>query len=171
MILSFKQLLIINVFLGSSFVNSDAYKKLGIPVAKSILIHGVSGVGKTRLVRRVSQVLASTLYEISSHDLLSFDADEYDLVEFTKYNPFSLLVNQAILNSPSIVVIRDLDALGSAGDKTRKILDILSKEIDRIGDTDPVCIVGLGRNLKSIPESLRKTDIFRQHMTLPIPSL
>jgi SpoVK/Ycf46/Vps4 family AAA+-type ATPase len=35
----------------SSFVNSDAYRKLGIPVAKSILIRGVSGVGKTRLVK------------------------------------------------------------------------------------------------------------------------
>jgi hypothetical protein len=69
------------------------------------------------------------------------------------------------------VIIRDLDALGSGGDKARRILDIISKETDRIGDTDPVCIVGLGRDLKSIPESLRKTDIFRQHMTLPIPSL
>lgn len=37
----------------SSFENSEAYCKLDIPVAKSILIHGVSGVGKSRLVQYV----------------------------------------------------------------------------------------------------------------------
>ncbi|KAI8332782.1 hypothetical protein BD560DRAFT_51734 [Blakeslea trispora] len=35
----------------SSFENSGAYSQLNIPVAKSILIHGVSGVGKSWLVR------------------------------------------------------------------------------------------------------------------------
>lgn len=111
------------------------------------------------------------VYEISIHDLLSFSEEEYDLVEFTNYNPLHLLVNKAISNAPAMVVIRDIDALGSSGDKTRKILEIMSKEIDRISDTKPICIVGLARDLKSIPESLKKTDIFRQHMTISIPSL
>ncbi|KAG2231717.1 hypothetical protein INT48_003572 [Thamnidium elegans] len=155
----------------SSFVNSEAYRKLGIPVAKSILIHGVSGVGKTRLVKRVSESLASNLFQVSCHDLLSFEDEEYDFAEFLNYNPLHLLIDDAIKHAPSIVIVRDLDALGASGDKTRKILSILSKEIDRIGDTKPVCVVGLGRHLKSIPESLRKTDIFRQHMTLTIPTL
>jgi hypothetical protein len=69
-----------------------------------------------------------------------------------------------------MLVIRDLDAL-LVGDKTKKILDIISKGINRVGDTVPVCIVGLARNLRALPESLRKTDIFRQHMTIPIPTL
>lgn len=81
------------------------------------------------------------------------------------------MVDQAIKNAPSIVVIRDLDLLGSGGDKTKKILDILTSEMKKISDLEPVCIIGLGRNLNSIPEPLKKTDIFRQHMTLPIPTL
>lgn len=123
------------------------------------------------LYRRVSESLASKLFQVSCHDLLSFEDEEYDLAEFLKYNPLHLLIDDAIKHAPSIVIVRDLDVLGVSGDKTRKILSILSKEIDRIGDTKPVCVVGLGRHLKSIPESLRKTDIFRQHMTLAIPTL
>ncbi|KAL7313123.1 hypothetical protein PS15m_006907 [Mucor circinelloides] len=154
----------------SSFENSEAYRKLGIPVAKSILIHGVSGVGKTRLVQCASNLLSSTVYQISIHDLLAFNDEEYDLAEFAKYNSFSLLLEKAKSNAPCTLIVRDLDAL-LVGDKTKKILDIISKGIDSIQDTTPVCIVGLARNLRALPESLRKTDIFRQHMTLPIPSL
>ncbi|KAK4518431.1 uncharacterized protein ATC70_008648 [Mucor velutinosus] len=154
----------------SSFENSEAYRKLGIPVAKSILIHGVSGVGKSRLVQCASDLLASIVYEISIHDLLAFNDEEYNAPEFINYNPFSLLLEKAKSNAPSALVIRHLDAL-LVGDKTSKILDIISKGLDSIEDTTPVCIVGLARNLRALPESLRKTDIFRQHMTLPIPTL
>ncbi|CAO3619713.1 unnamed protein product [Mucor fragilis] len=154
----------------SSFENSEAYRKLGIPVAKSILIHGVSGVGKARLVQCASDLLASTVYQISIHDLLAFNDEEYDVPEFINYNPLSLLLEKAKSNAPSTLVIRHLDAL-LVGDKTKKILDIISKGIDSIEDATPVCIVGLALNLRALPDSLRKTDIFRQHMTLPIPTL
>ncbi|KAF1805280.1 P-loop containing nucleoside triphosphate hydrolase protein [Mucor lusitanicus] len=154
----------------SSFENSEAYRTLGIPVAKSILIHGVSGVGKTRLVQCASETLASTVYDISIHDLLVFNDQEYDVPEFMHYNPFTLLLEKAKSNAPATLIVRHLDAL-LVGDKTNKILDIISKGIDGIQDTTPVCIVGLARHLTALPESLRKTDIFRQHMTLPIPTL
>lgn len=101
---------------------------------------------------------------------MAFNDEEYDLAEFANYNSFSLLLEKAKSNAPCTLIIRDLDAL-LVGDKTKKILDIISKGIDSIQDTTPVCIVGLARNLRALPESLRKTDIFRQHMTLPIPSL
>ncbi|KAG1108895.1 hypothetical protein G6F42_015827 [Rhizopus arrhizus] len=125
----------------SSFENSEAYRKLGIPVAKSILIHGVSGVGKTRLVQCASNLLSSTVYQISIHDLLAFNDEEYDLAEFANYNSFSLLLEKAKSNAPCTLIVRDLDAL-LVGDKTKKILDIISKGIDSIPDTTPVCIVG-----------------------------
>lgn len=155
----------------SSFENLVAFKQLGIPVAKSVLIHGVAGVGKSRLVRRVAASLGSAIYELSSYDLLSFADEEFDNAEFSHYNPLHLIVKEATKNSPAIIVIRDLDLLGPSGDKSKKIVDVFAREINKINDTDPVCIVGLARSLQSIPESLRKTDIFRQHMTLPIPSL
>ncbi|GAN08228.1 ATPase AAA [Mucor ambiguus] len=154
----------------SSFDNSEAYRTLGIPVAKSILIHGVSGVGKTCLVQYASDKLASIVYQISIHDLLAFNDDEFNVPEFINYNPFTLLLEKAKSSAPSTVIIRHLDAL-LVGDKTNKILDVISKGLDSIEDATPVCIVGLARNLRALPEPLRKTDIFRQHMTLPIPSL
>ncbi|KAL9541112.1 hypothetical protein MBANPS3_009303 [Mucor bainieri] len=155
----------------SSFENAEAYRTLGIPVAKSILIHGVSGVGKTRLVQCASGALASTVYQISVHDLLVFNDEEYDVPEFSNYNPLTLLLNKAKRSAPATLIIRDLDALLGGGDKTSKILSIIAKGIDSIEDTTPVCVIGLARHLRALPEALRKTDIFRQHMTLPIPTL
>jgi SpoVK/Ycf46/Vps4 family AAA+-type ATPase len=80
-------------------------------------------------------------------------------------------MNSAIRNAPSTVIIRDLDVLGSSGDKTTKVLNILAAQMARVEGDLSVCIIGLARQLVSLPEVLKKTDVFRQHMTLPIPSL
>ncbi|KAI7905035.1 uncharacterized protein BX663DRAFT_308627 [Cokeromyces recurvatus] len=162
------------MFLGSSLENSEAYYKLGIPVVKSILIHGVSGVGKKRLVKLVNEVLGCTMYEISIHDLLLFNEEEYDLVQFKKYNPFSLLLNKVIQQHiPATIVIHDLDALDKNNNKTTKILTILSEGIQKIvnkGSSCSVIVIGLACQLRSLPQSLQNSDIFGQHMLIPIPS-
>jgi hypothetical protein len=39
------------IILGSGFDFGPSFRHLGIPVAKSILLHGVSGVGKSIMVK------------------------------------------------------------------------------------------------------------------------
>lgn len=46
-----RQSVVCLIKLDHSFMNSTAYKTLDIPIVKSVLIHGVSGVGKTTLIR------------------------------------------------------------------------------------------------------------------------
>ena len=113
----------------------------------------------------------STLYELSAHELLSFSDEEYDLAEFLNYNPLALTMNEAIINAPCIVMLKDLDLLEADKDKTKKIVELLSKEMKRIKDSEHIFIIGSARQIKSTPEVLQKTEIFRQHMTLPIPTL
>lgn len=84
------------------------------------------------------------------------------------YNPLSLIINKAKHTTPSIVILRDLNALGG-GEKSRKLVDILQKEIDKIDNT--VCVIGLAHQLSSLPEAFKRTDIFRQHMAIPIPTM
>ncbi|KAG0166596.1 hypothetical protein DFQ28_006971 [Apophysomyces sp. BC1034] len=120
-----------------SSYETHAFRVLGIPVAKSILVHGVSGVGKATLVRRVSQVLQSVTFSISIHELLAFK-EEYENPKWINYNPLHLLMNKAISAVPSIVTICDLDALQSDTEKNTKITDILAYEINRIADSEQV---------------------------------
>ncbi|RCH80108.1 hypothetical protein CU097_000592, partial [Rhizopus azygosporus] len=155
-----------------SFMNSTAYKTLDIPIVKSVLIHGVSGVGKTTLIRHVAESLSCILYELSIYDLLQFKEEEYSSPEFVNYNPLCLMMNKAAHTTPSIIILRDLNALGSAGkDKASKLIHIISTEINRIDDHKQICVIGLAHQLSSLPDAFKRTDIFRQHMALPIPTM
>ncbi|CAO3631517.1 unnamed protein product [Cunninghamella echinulata] len=151
----------------SSFDHITSFHQLGIPVAKSILIHGVTGVGKTTLVKQASQYLDCQLFEISIQKLLVLK-EEWPLKEFDHYNPLHLILNKAMIASPSIVLIKDLNNIGKENDR---ILDILYNEINRIPDSEKVCVIGVARQLQSLPERLKKVDIFKQHLTYPIPTM
>ncbi|CAO3681363.1 unnamed protein product [Rhizopus microsporus] len=155
-----------------SFMNSTAYKTLDIPIVKSVLIHGASGVGKTTLIRHVAESLSCILYELSIYDLLQFKEEEYSSPEFVNYNPLCLMMNKAAHTTPSIIILRDLNALGSVGkDKASKLIHIISTEINRIDDHKQICVIGLAHQLSSLPDAFKRTDIFRQHMALPIPTM
>lgn len=123
------------------------------------------------ICRQVADIFSYSVYEISGYEMLSFDEEEYDFAEFLNYNPLTLLVNKAIKTGKSIIVIDNLDAFTAGGDKTKKVLEILTKEVDKISKTHSVFLVGMAHELRKLPEPLKKSDIFRQHMTLPIPSV
>ncbi|KAI9270612.1 P-loop containing nucleoside triphosphate hydrolase protein [Phascolomyces articulosus] len=155
----------------SSFKDVEAFRTLGMSMAKSMLIHGVSGVGKSTLVRSVCEKYGYKLIQVSVHDLLRIK-DEINEPEFMQYNPIHLSVTKAIKLQPCVVVVRNLNAIKTVDSGARdKILAILSNEIDRIKDDISVCITGLAQELKYLPDVLRKTDIFNEHLHLPIPTM
>ncbi|CAO3680982.1 unnamed protein product [Rhizopus stolonifer] len=78
------------------------------------------------------------------------------------------MMNKAVHTAPSIVILRDLNAF-SKDEKSQRLIDILSKEIRKINNS--VCVIGLARQLSSLPDAFKRTDIFRQHMALPIPTM
>ncbi|KAI7864427.1 hypothetical protein BDF14DRAFT_1183982 [Spinellus fusiger] len=96
-----------------SFQHSEEFQLLGIPAVKSILLHGVAGVGKTTVVRYASQFLRCSLFDISVHELLEL-SEEFENTQFVSYNPLRLVMKQAIISAPSIVVLRDLNDLVNA---------------------------------------------------------
>ncbi|KAI8086007.1 P-loop containing nucleoside triphosphate hydrolase protein [Halteromyces radiatus] len=151
----------------SGFDYATSFRQLGIPVAKSILLHGVSGVGKWTMIKHASHRLECNLFEVSIQQLLELK-DERDLDAFKNYNPLHLMVNKAIAGTPSILAIRDLDMIGKGNDK---LIDILINEINRIPDTEKVCMIGLARQLQKLPLSLQKVDVFKQHLTISIPTM
>ncbi|CAO3631990.1 unnamed protein product [Cunninghamella blakesleeana] len=151
----------------SSFDHITSFHQLCIPVAKSALIHGVSGVGKTTLVKQASQYLDCELFEISIQKLLALK-DEWQLKQFNNYNPLHLILNKAMIASPSIVLIKDLNSIGKENDR---LLDIIHNEMNRIPDSEKVFVIGTARHLQSLPERLKKVDIFKQHLAYPIPTM
>lgn len=41
--------------IGSMFNDAAAFRQLGMPRVKSLLVHGVAGVGKSTIVRQVTE--------------------------------------------------------------------------------------------------------------------
>ncbi|KAI9283151.1 P-loop containing nucleoside triphosphate hydrolase protein [Sporodiniella umbellata] len=77
-------------------------------------------------------------------------------------------MNKAARSAPSIVMLRDLNALAK-DEKSQRLISILLKEINKIQGS--VCVIGLARQLSSLPDSFKRTDIFKQHIAIPIPTM
>ncbi|ORY91204.1 hypothetical protein BCR43DRAFT_99878 [Syncephalastrum racemosum] len=94
----------------SSYDNASAFRTLGMPVAKSVLVHGVQGVGKTTMIKTVADQIHHTIFELSLHTLMDLK-DEFEQEHFKNYNPLHLLISKAITTTPALIVIRDIDIL------------------------------------------------------------
>ncbi|KAI9315123.1 hypothetical protein BX666DRAFT_359059 [Dichotomocladium elegans] len=159
--------------LRSMFNNATAFRTLRMPMVKSILIHGVSGVGKYTALRRGCHAMENChLIEISVHDLLRLK-DEFDNPEFINYNPLTLAVTRAIAGAPSILAIKNLDDIGIGASKSMadRVADLMRRQVSRIADEMKVCIVGFARELKDLPEGIKKSDVFGERLHIPIPSM
>ncbi|KAL1931412.1 hypothetical protein VTP01DRAFT_9554 [Rhizomucor pusillus] len=156
----------------SAFLDASKFRQLNLPAAKSLLIHGVFGVGKKTLVRQVCNRLQCRVYKVSLYDILSLK-DEFENPQFQLYNPLHLSTSQAIKTQPCIILLTDLDVLYSGCESSHKdkILNVISQEIERLNEDDHVCFIGLAEELRRLPNRLQKTDCFRQHLHIPIPSL
>ncbi|KAI8578936.1 hypothetical protein K450DRAFT_244187 [Umbelopsis ramanniana AG] len=150
-----------------------AFQALNIPVTKTILIHGISGVGKTTLVKHVARNLKYATYHYHIRELLAF-SEQFDEPSFEHFNTLYLTFKRARANSPSIILIKGLDLfrIDSKVEAASRnsILSLLRRSIKSIQPEERVFVVGLATGLKQLPEPLRSLDIFDQHEHVPIPT-
>ncbi|KAH8549672.1 P-loop containing nucleoside triphosphate hydrolase protein [Umbelopsis sp. PMI_123] len=150
-----------------------AFQALDIPVTKTILLHGVSGVGKTTLVQHIAKNLKYLTYHYHIRELLAF-SEQFDEPGFDHFNTLYLTFKRARANSPSIILIKGLDLLrtdSKAEASARStILSLLRKNVKSINPEEQVFVIGLATGLKQLPEHLRSLDIFDQHEHIPIPT-
>jgi len=99
-----------NVIYGSTNKMLPAFQALNIPIAKTILLHGVSGVGKATLVRQIAKKLKYAKYQYHMRELLAL-SEQFDEPGFEDFNPLRLTFQRAKANSPSIIIIKGLDLL------------------------------------------------------------
>lgn len=119
-----------------------------------ILLYGISGTGKTLLAKTITHSLKRHIVEIKSWEVLSklYGQSEAKL---------KLFFEEAIINSPSVILIDKLETLSKSYDSSdleRRIINTLQNLFDLLKSTKHkgVAIIGTTSNLNSIDGNLRR---------------
>ncbi|MFW9780489.1 MAG: proteasome-activating nucleotidase [Candidatus Heimdallarchaeota archaeon] len=150
----------------------ELFEKVGIEPPKGVLLHGPPGSGKTLMVKAVAhETKAQFIRVIGSELVQKYIGEGARLVR----EVFSF----ARENSPSILFIDELDAIGSkrldiatSGDREvqRTLMQLLS-ELDGFSPRGDVKIIGATNRVDILDPALLRPGRFDRHIEVPLPSL
>lgn len=123
-----------------------------------ILLHGISGTGKTLLAKTITCALKRHVVEIKGWEILSkvYGQSEARL---------KLFFEEAIINSPSVILIDKLETLSKSNDSSdleRRIINTLQSLFDTLKSTQHsgIAVIGTTSNLSSVDNNLRRPGRF-----------
>lgn len=121
---------------------------------RGILLYGISGTGKTLLANTIAHTLKRHVVEIKGWEILSkiYGQSEAKL---------KLLFEEAIVNSPSVILIDKIEILSRSKDSSeldRRITNTLNILFDSLKYTKHkgIAILATTSNLSNVDANLRK---------------
>jgi proteasome regulatory subunit len=149
----------------------ELFEKVGIEPPKGVLLHGPPGSGKTLMVKAVAHETKATFIRVIGSELVQkYIGEGARLVR----EVFSF----ARENSPSILFIDELDAIGSkrldiatSGDREvqRTLMQLLS-ELDGFSPRGDVKIIGATNRVDILDPALLRPGRFDRHIEFHLPN-
>lgn len=152
--------------------NPDRYKKLGAKIPRGVLLIGPPGTGKTLLARAVAGEAGVPFFSTSASEFV-------ELFVGVGASRVRDLFDQARRNSPAIVFVDELDAIGrqrgagmgGGNDEREQTLNQILVEMDGFeGDTNVIIIAATNRPDVLDPALLRPGRFDRQ-VTVGLPDV
>ncbi|MGL6278287.1 MAG: ATP-dependent metallopeptidase FtsH/Yme1/Tma family protein [Gaiella sp.] len=146
------------------------FERLGATVPKGILLHGPPGTGKTLLAKAVASESGANFYSSSASAFVEMFAG-LGAARIRK------LFDEARKNTPAIVFIDELDAVGTArqgGSFNREhdqTLNQLLVELDGFGGRDDVIVMGASNRLGDLDPALLRPGRFDRQVHVSPPDL
>lgn len=141
--------------------NKDKYNKLGVNIPKGLLLYGEPGLGKTLFAKSFIESLNRNKYIIRK------DKPDGEFV-----NSINEIINEAINNAPSVVLLDDLDKFSNNDDRHKNTDEfvVVQSFIDDAKDKD-VYFVATANDIDDMPDSLLRKGRFDYKIEFNYPTL
>jgi cell division protease FtsH len=151
-------------------VNNTNYKKLGAVLPKGILLEGPPGVGKTYLAKAIATETNSSFITMSGSEFIEM----YVGVGASRVRE---LFKMARTNSPSIIFIDEIDAIGGkrsggSGGSHREhdqTLNQLLTEMDGFKDNSEIIVLAATNRKNTLDPALLRPGRFDRHIHISLP--
>ena len=152
-------------------INNSNYKYLGAVLPKGILLEGPPGVGKTYLAKAIATETKSKFISISGSEFIEI----YVGVGALRVRE---LFKLARVNSPSIIFIDEIDAIGGkrsggrGGDTQREhdqTLNQLLTEMDGFKENSEIIILAATNRKDMLDPALLRPGRFDRHIHISLP--
>jgi cell division protease FtsH len=146
------------------------FERLGAKVPKGILLYGPPGTGKTLLAKAVAHESGANFYSASASSFVEMFAG-LGAARIRK------LFNEARKNSPAIVFIDELDAVGATRSghgfnrEQDQTLNQLLVELDGFENAKQVVVMGASNRIQDLDPALLRPGRFDRSMLVPPPDL
>ena len=122
-----------------------------------LLLHGPRGSGKTTLVERVAAATGATLVRVSAAELRGEPSSE-------RTEQLVRLVQAVPEGEPTVVLLDDLEALGTDDGGGSALADRLRSTIDELRAGDRTVVIGVTTDRGGVPAALRRGGRFDREL-------
>ncbi|HKD94104.1 MAG TPA: ATP-dependent metallopeptidase FtsH/Yme1/Tma family protein, partial [Gaiellaceae bacterium] len=150
----------------------DKYRRLGGRIPRGVLLSGPPGTGKTLLARAVAGEAGAPFFSMSASEFV-------EAIVGVGASRVRDLFRQAKQDSPAIVFIDELDAVGrarsSAGnsfggsDEREQTLNQILTEMDGFGSTTSVIVIGATNRIDVLDQALLRPGRFDRRVAVLPP--
>jgi cell division protease FtsH len=150
--------------------NKNLYKEIGAEMPKGILLEGPPGTGKTLLAKAIATETNSTFISIAGSEFV-------ELFVGMGASRVRDLFENARQNSPSIIFIDEIDAVGRqrgaginmANDEREQTLNQLLYEMDGFNNNDDIVVMAATNRRDVLDQALLRPGRFDRIIRVPYP--
>ena len=157
------------MFLVDFLKNPDKYNKMGAEIPKGVIFYGDPGTGKTLMAKAIAGEANVPFFYASGSDFVEM----YVGVGARRVRD---LFNKARKNSPCIIFIDEIDAVGgkrgiSNNNEKDQTLNQLLTELDGFNASNKIVVIAATNRIDMLDSALVRAGRFDKHIAIRLPDV